>query len=73
MKAVRGKLGVLSLLSRDEARLFNKIEFDKFLNISNLDEREHFIAEEMHKRNVLQKVKRENSIGYSIYPQKTQI
>lgn len=73
MRAVKCKRGNLSLISRDEARLFNKIDFDQFCDINTLSERDFFIAEEMYKKNVLRKVRKENKIGYKVYPQKTSV
>lgn len=73
MRAVRGKNDILCLIHRDEAALFNKTEFNGFLDMSSLTEREHMIAEELHKRNVLQKVKRENRVGFKTYNQKSRI
>jgi hypothetical protein len=73
MRAVRGKNGILSLINRDEARLFNKTDLENFLDINNLTERDTFIAEDLYKRNVLRKVRKENRVGYKIYPQKTQL
>ena len=73
MRAVKCKDGVLSFISRDETALFNKIDFDKFCPISKLDERTKYMADGMYCRNVLQKVKKNDVIGYKIYPQKTKI
>lgn len=73
MKAVKCKNGSLSLLNRDEASLFNKADMINFLDISTLNERECYIAEEMYKRNVLRKVKKGESIGYKIHPQKEKL
>jgi|TARA_B110000211_G_C13548476_1_gene322544 hypothetical protein len=70
MRAIRGKNKVLSLLSRDEATLFNKIDLNNFLDINTLDERTNHIAEELYKRNVINKIRKENKVGYEIYPQK---
>lgn len=71
MKAVKGRNGILSLISRDEARLFNKIDFDQFCDINTLAERDQYIAEEMYKKNVLRKVKKDSKIGYKTFPQRT--
>lgn len=73
MRAVKGKNNILNLISRDEASLFNKTEFNEFLDISTLSERDLYIAEELYKKNVLKKVRRGESIGYKVYPQKTQL
>lgn len=73
MRAVKCKHGTLSLISRDEARLFNKIDFDKFCDINTLSERDFYMAEELYKKNVLRKVRKENKIGYKVHPQKTSV
>jgi hypothetical protein len=70
MRAIRGKNKVLSLLSRDEATLFNKIDLNNFLDINTLDERTNHIAEELYKRNVINKIRKENKVGYEINPKK---
>jgi len=73
MKAVKGKNKILSLISLEEARLFNKIESAGFVNISNLTEREHILANDMFTRNIIRKVKNHNNVVYKIYPQRDQI
>ena len=44
-----------------------------FVNVNSLDEREQYIAEEMYKKDVLQKVTKGEKVGYKIYPQKEKI
>ena len=44
MRAVKGKNNLLCIISREEANLFSKAEFEGFLNISKLSERESYIA-----------------------------
>jgi len=73
MKAVKCKNGVLSILNRAESALFNKADMNSFLEISSLTEQESHVAQEMYKRNVLRKVKRGESIGYKIHPQKEKL
>mgnify|MGYP000547623650 CR=1 FL=1 len=73
MKAVKCKNGIVTLISSDEARLFNKIDMANFVDLNTLSERECHLAEELYKRNVLNKVKREHKIGYKIHPQKQKI
>tara|TARA_B110000444_G_scaffold250498_1_gene277024 strand:+ start:1032 stop:1256 length:225 start_codon:yes stop_codon:yes gene_type:complete len=74
MKAVKCKDGHLSFISSLESQLFNKIDFDKFLDINTLDERTLHIAEEMYKQNVIRKITtKEGKVGYKTYPQKTQV
>lgn len=73
MRAVIGKDGVLSIINRDEVCLFNKIHLENFLDINSLSERDMFIAEELYKKNVLRKVRKENKVGYKIFPQKNRL
>jgi len=73
MKAIKCKDGRLTFISRESASMFNNIEMAKFLDISTLTERELYIAEEMYKQDILQKIKRDETIGYRIYPQKQKI
>jgi hypothetical protein len=70
MRAVKGKHGILSLISTTEARVYNQVEFDQFLPESQLDERQHHLAEELFRKNVLRKLHRSGVTGYAIYPQK---
>lgn len=73
MKAVRDMNGLTTFISRDETRLFNKIDMENFVDLNTLSEREHHLAEEMHKRNVLQRVQKDHRVGYKTYPQKTKL
>jgi len=73
MRAVKCKNGCLSIINRDETAMFNNIEFNEFVSVNTLNEREQHIADEMYKRNVLRKVKRGESIGYKVYPQKQKL
>tara|TARA_B100000575_G_C23057904_1_gene609046 strand:- start:37 stop:258 length:222 start_codon:yes stop_codon:yes gene_type:complete len=71
MKAVKGKNNILSLISSTEARMFNKVDIEKFVDVNTLNERDLYIAEEMYKKNVLRKVKKGTKIGYKTFEQKT--
>lgn len=73
MKMVRDGNGISALLGRDESAVFNKIAMHNFLSITSLTEREHYLAEQLFCRNVLQKVKRQGNEGYKIYPQINQL
>lgn len=73
MRAVKCKNGCLSIINRDESAMFNKVEFNEFVDLNTLNEREQHIAEEMYKRNVLRRVKRGESVGYKIHPQKEKL
>lgn len=70
MRAVKDGNGITTFISRDETRLFNKMDMEHFLDLNTLSERDHHLAEEMHKRNVVQKVQKDNKVGYKVYPQK---
>ena len=73
MRAVKDKNKYLNLISSTEAKLFNKIDLTGFVNVNSLDEREQYIAEEMYKKDVLQKITKGEQVGYKIYPQKEKL
>lgn len=73
MKSVRDINGLVTFISRDEARLFNKIDLENIVYLNTLSERDQHLADEMHKRNVLTKVTRESNVGYKIAAQKQKI
>jgi hypothetical protein len=70
MRAIKGKDGVLSLISSTEARVYQQVEFDQFTPAAKLSERELHLADELFKRNLLQKENRNGAVGYTVYPQK---
>lgn len=67
MRAVKGKNQKLSLISSLEARLFNKIEEDGFIDLNSMSERDNYLADDLYKRDILKKVKRDNTIGYKTF------
>jgi len=73
MRAIKGKNNILSFISMEETRLFNKAEMVGFLNISNLTERENLVADGLYKKNVFRKVQRNEHVGYKIYPQREKL
>ena len=73
MKAVKGKNEYLSLISSTESRIFNKVDLQGFTGVNTLDEREQYVAEELFKKDVLQKIRKGADIGYKIYPQKRKL
>ena len=73
MKAVKGKNEYLSLISSTESRIFNKVDLQGFTGVNTLDEREQYIAEELFKKDVLQKIRKGADIGYKTYPQKRKL
>ena len=72
MRAVNGKNKKLSLLSSLEAKVFNKIEEDGFVEVNSMSERENFLADDLYKRDILRKVRRDNTIGYKIFKKEDQ-
>ena len=58
MRAVKDKNKYLNLISSTEARLFNKVDLSGFVGVNTLDEREQYIAEELFKKDVLQKIQK---------------
>jgi hypothetical protein len=73
MKAVKDKNQYLNLISSTEARVFNKIDLSGFVNVNSLDEREQYIAEELYKKDILEKVSKGEKVGYKTYKQKHKI
>ena len=73
MKAVKGKNNFLSLISSMESRLFNKVDLQGFTGVNTLDEREQYIAEELYKKDILEKVSKGEKVGYKTYKQKHKI
>ena len=72
MRAVNGKNKKLSLISSLEAKIFNKIEEDGFVEVNSMSERENFLADDLYKRDILKKVRRDNTIGYKIFKKEDQ-
>jgi hypothetical protein len=71
MRAIKDKYGNLQLIDRAQASIFNKLELNNFLELSKLSERDLAICEDMHKRNILQKIKKGHSLGYRTYAQRS--
>lgn len=69
MRAVKDRYGNLQIIDRAQTALFNKVDFDNFLDISKLSERDLHVCEDLHKRNILQKIKKGHRLGYRKYPQ----
>tara|TARA_B100001057_G_scaffold491962_1_gene583323 strand:- start:1276 stop:1491 length:216 start_codon:yes stop_codon:yes gene_type:complete len=67
VRAVKGKNEKLSLISSLEAKIFNKIEEDGFLEVNTMSERENFLADDLYKRDIVKKVRRDNTIGYKTF------
>ena len=73
MKAVKDKNKYLNLISSTEAKVFNKIDLTGFTDVNSLDEREQYIAEELYKKDILEKVSKGEKVGYKTYKQKHKI
>jgi hypothetical protein len=73
MRAVKDKYGNLQLIDRAQTALFNKVDLNNFLDISTLNERDLHVAEDLHKKNILQKVKKGHAIGYKIHAQRSKL
>jgi len=69
MKAVKDKNRYINLISSTEARIFNKIDLSGFVDVNSLDERERYIAEELFKKDILDKVSKGEAIGYKTFKQ----
>ena len=63
MRAVKDKNKYLNLISSTEARLFNKVDLSGFVSVNSLDEREQYIAEELYKKDVLQKIQKASNFS----------
>jgi hypothetical protein len=66
MKAVKGKNGILSLVSLPEARLLNKIAEKQQLALTEMTEQEQRIATGLFQQNLLE---RDNDAVYRLYSQ----
>ena len=73
MRAVKGKNNFLSFINNPETALFNKCDMEMFVDVNTFSERELHLAEELYKRDVLNKVRKGDKIGYKTYKQKQKI
>jgi len=73
MRAVKGKNNFLSFINNPETALFNKCDMEQFVDVNTLSERELHLAEELYKRDVLNKVRKGDKIGFKTYIQKQKI
>lgn len=73
MKAVKCKNKYLNFISSLESKVFNKVDTTGFVGVNTLSEREQHIAEELYKKDILQKITQGEQIGYKIYPQKEKL
>ena len=73
MKVVKDKNKYMNFISSLESKIFNKVDLTGFVGVNTLDEREQYIAEELYKKDVLQKIQKGEQVGYKIYPQKEKL
>lgn len=69
MRAIKNKRGELTMCTREEHRLFNTVKMQGFLDIATLTERECHWAEELRKRDVLQRGRLKGKVGYRVWPE----
>ena len=73
MKVVKDKNKYMNFISSLESKIFNKVDLTGFVGVNTLDEREQYIAEELYKKDILQKITQGEQVGYTIYPQKEKL
>lgn len=73
MKTVKDKNKYLNFISSLESKIFNKVDLTGFVSVNTLNEREQHIAEELYKKDILQKITQGEQVGYKIYPQKEKL
>tara|TARA_E500000331_G_scaffold324118_1_gene340149 strand:- start:340 stop:564 length:225 start_codon:yes stop_codon:yes gene_type:complete len=73
MKVVKDKNKYMNFISSLESKIFNKVDLTGFVGVNTLDEREQYIAEELYKKDILQKITQGEQVGYKIYPQKEKL
>lgn len=69
MRAIKNKRGELSMSTREEHRIYNTVKMQKFLDASELSERETHWAEELRKRDILQRGRLKGKVGYRVWPE----
>ena len=67
MRAIKGKHNQLSFISRPEAKVYSMIEADGFISCESLDERDSYVAEELYQKNIIQKIRKNNTLGWKAY------
>jgi len=67
MRAVKCKNNQLSLISSFEAKLYSRAETFGSINATELSERDAHLAEEMHKKNILNKKSKNGVVHYVTY------
>ena len=73
MKVVKDKNKYMNFISSLESKIFNKVDLTGFVGVNTIDEREQYIAEELYKKDILQKITQGEQVGYKIYPQKEKL
>jgi hypothetical protein len=67
MRAVKGKNGLLTLISTMESKIYDLAETQGFLDQASLSERDQHIVNQLYQQNVIRKVRKGNSVGYATY------
>lgn len=68
MRAIKNKHGTLTMISLEESRLLSKIEMNIFVPLNTLSEREAEVANELYRRNLLRRGKKNSDVGYKVLP-----
>ena len=63
MKVVKDKNKYMNFISSLESKIFNKVDLTGFVGVNTLDEREQYIAEELYKKDILQKITQGEQVG----------
>tara|TARA_B110000858_G_C17634614_1_gene395185 strand:- start:574 stop:795 length:222 start_codon:yes stop_codon:yes gene_type:complete len=73
MRAVKGKNDQLSLISSFEAKLYSMAETLGSINATELSEQDAYLAEEMYKKNILNKKMHNGIVHYVTHSAKQKI
>lgn len=68
MRAIKNKRGGLTMCTREEHAIYTKVQHTGFLDSATLTERECHWAEELRKRDVLQRGRLKGKVGYRVWP-----
>lgn len=70
MKAIKGKGGLLNIISKEEYSVYQKIANNDGVQLKGLTERETYLVDEMYRKNVLRRVEQDGRVYFLTYPQK---
>tara|TARA_B110000285_G_C15137287_1_gene627949 strand:+ start:2137 stop:2358 length:222 start_codon:yes stop_codon:yes gene_type:complete len=73
MRAVKCKDNQLSLINKFETQLYDQAKMLGDLKLIELSERDAYLADEMHKKNIFQKEVKNGSECYTLYSAKQNI